>query len=812
MIHTVKRVTRTGVGIGIALLAIGSTALLPGHAAAQLSGQVCDADIVLMLDRTGSMTASDLTHERTAAKAFLNTFATAAVPPFISIGALGDDTNGGLEAFIKKALGRPYGDDDAANDNDHYNAIDILTATNSSVGTDIADALSVANTELTSHGSTGSRVVVLISDGDPDKPTNALTAREAAYDQSDTLKLAGRDIFTIHFGADPTGFAGQELMAALATGTATPPATDGHNTHGHQNGSADDKATAALENSDGDHFFIAPSASDMTAILQQIAAEYCQSLPTATTTSTATRTATQTGTATATATPTSSSTATRTATVTNTPTNTATSTGTVTNTPVNTATRTATITNTPTNTATITATVTNTPVDTATRTATITNTPTSTSTNTATVTTTPTHTATRTATITNTPVDTFTSTRTVTNTPTNTVTNTPTHTATVTDTPEDTATPTDTATATYTVTDTPTFTATFTATATVTATYTATVTATHTETATATGTATVTETATETVTASATLTETVTPTVTHTPPPTSTATSTPTPYCGDGTVDPGESCDDGNMVTGDGCDADCSVTAACTLVYPGTERFVGACGTPTYADIQAAIDAASDGDTVTVCAGTYTQSVVVTKQLAIQAAPAATVTVHTAGTAFDIRRSGVRIEGLTIRADVGAAIIADSICPLAQASCLVPSAGSHITITNNTILDSPVGIGWQRKIDCVQITDNTMTDNTAHIQLVQLEGAPATQVTIAENTITGGGQAGASITLSGLSATIAANTVSDSATAGIVLTNVVSTQSSRTTSTATPATASPSRSGPRRRRFTTTTSPTTASG
>ena len=33
------------------------------------------------------------------------------------------------------------------------------------------------------------------------------------------------------------------------------------------------------------------------------------------------------------------------------------------------------------------------------------------------------------------------------------------------------------------------------------------------------------------------------------------------PYCGDGTLDPGEECDDGNNVDGDGCSAECTVEA-----------------------------------------------------------------------------------------------------------------------------------------------------------------------------------------------------------------------------------------------------------
>ena len=35
------------------------------------------------------------------------------------------------------------------------------------------------------------------------------------------------------------------------------------------------------------------------------------------------------------------------------------------------------------------------------------------------------------------------------------------------------------------------------------------------------------------------------------------------PFCGDGTLDPGEACDDGNNVDGDGCSANCTVESYC---------------------------------------------------------------------------------------------------------------------------------------------------------------------------------------------------------------------------------------------------------
>lgn len=277
--------------------------------------------------------------------------------------------------------------------------------------------------------------------------------------------------------------------------------------------------------------------------------------------------------------------------------------------------------------------------------------------------------------------------------------------------------------------------------------------------------------ATATVTATATATGTITATATDTPSATATPSPTGTvaPFCGDGTIDAGEICDDANAIANDGCEPNCTVSTACSMLYQGAERFVGGCGMPTYPHIQAAVDAASDGDTVTVCPGTYTQSVLVTKEVQIRAFTAGTVSVQTAGTAFDIRRSGVTIDGLGITAAGGAAITADAICPRGQAICAAPGRGSNLTIRDNAISNSAVGIGWQRRVDCVRIENNTMADNAAHIDLRQQEGVPAVLVDIVANDITNGGASGAALSLSGLSATVAANAIVGAATAGILL-------------------------------------------
>lgn len=411
--------------------------------------------------------------------------------------------------------------------------------------------------------------------------------------------------------------------------------------------------------------------------------------------------------------------------------------------PTSTATRTATPSLTATATQTLTSTVTQTPTSTGTATSTASLTATPTWTPTPTPTSTPTASATASVTVTLTETATATLTSSATATPTQTETDTPTHS------PVPTNTPTSTITLTFTPTDTLTPTLTLTPTATVTTTPTLTVTATVT----------------------------ATPTVTETPSATPSVTPTPN-LCGNGIVDGVEACDDGNVLSGDGCEANCALSAACNFVHGGlpTERFVGACGAPGFATIQAAVSASSAGDVVSICPATYAESVVVDREVTIRStAGPATTTIQSPGVAFDVQRSGVRIEGLTIEGAT-AAIRADAICPLGASSCSAPGRGSNVTITDNVIQNSPLGIAWSRKIDCIGITDNTLTDNAAHIVLDQQENPPAVLVTIRGNTLGGGGSSGHAVRLQnlGVALSVVQNTIDGAAQAGLIMGAVAS--------------------------------------
>lgn len=245
------------------------------------------------------------------------------------------------------------------------------------------------------------------------------------------------------------------------------------------------------------------------------------------------------------------------------------------------------------------------------------------------------------------------------------------------------------------------------------------------------------------------------------------------PFCGNGEIEDAEVCDDGNAFGGDGCEPDCTLSAGCTFTHagPASERFVGGCGMPSFASIQAAVSASASGDIVSVCPGTWNESVIVDQEVVIRSTGGAAVTtVQSPGVAFDVRRSGVRIEGLTIEG-AAAGIQADAICPLGLATCPAPGQGAHLALIDNIVRDGTLGIGWQRKIDCVTISGNALSGNAVQLDLDQQENPPARFVSVEDNTLTGGGSGGVAMRLRtlGEGLTIALNTIDGSAQDGVVL-------------------------------------------
>jgi len=249
--------------------------------------------------------------------------------------------------------------------------------------------------------------------------------------------------------------------------------------------------------------------------------------------------------------------------------------------------------------------------------------------------------------------------------------------------------------------------------------------------------------------------------------------------CGNGAIESGEVCDDGNQADGDGCDADCTLSTECLFASAdGNEWFVGGCGSPNFATVQAAIDAA--GDVISICPGVYVGAVAVTKELALRSTTDAESTeVRAVGTTIDIRRSRVSIEGLTIVSETGAAVEANAICPPGQSSCGSPG-GSSVRIADNIIRDSVAGIRWSSPISCVEIAANELLDNASPISLVQAGGPPAVMVMIGGeaggvargNLVRNGGSGGVSVEVAGMEVSVIANEIEDAELDGLVVRDV----------------------------------------
>ncbi|HWA31994.1 MAG TPA: vWA domain-containing protein, partial [Candidatus Paceibacterota bacterium] len=180
------------------------------------------ADTVMMLDRTGSMTSTDLSDEKAAANSLVNLYAGVVPHPELGIGHFGDIATG-LSAEIIAHLS-----------NDYTNFASVINnglPSKPTSYTNISAAIDSAQNELTSMSDGKKKVLILISDGGANVPcpgktpcggnTNP-TATTAATDSANTAKDAGTEIYTIHYGSAGAGgtHADQDFLASLATDSA----------------------------------------------------------------------------------------------------------------------------------------------------------------------------------------------------------------------------------------------------------------------------------------------------------------------------------------------------------------------------------------------------------------------------------------------------------------------------------------------------------------------------------------------------------------------------------------------------------------
>jgi nitrous oxidase accessory protein NosD len=178
------------------------------------------------------------------------------------------------------------------------------------------------------------------------------------------------------------------------------------------------------------------------------------------------------------------------------------------------------------------------------------------------------------------------------------------------------------------------------------------------------------------------------------------------------------------------------------------------CPAAGHATIQSAVDAASEGDTVEVCAGTYNETVAVdVEDLTLVADGAVLLDASaTRGTAIRVEADDVWIEGFEIRNYTSNVIaipdaepsegyhrttITDNVVWISGPGAGANTAGivfqeaksNNITVTNNEIIDAPGGPDIARGIDVqsklrfslvnenARIENNTITARDAGILL-----------------------------------------------------------------------------------------------
>ncbi len=185
---------------------------------------VC-ADTVMVLDRTGSMSSSDLTGERTAATSLVNLYSTVTPLPQIGVGSFGGLTSGspasiptnppnsvsGFLTTIYSAI---------------TNAIITITNSNSSVGSDLSAAITVASAELNSPrhivnppppNVEKKKVMILVSDGVPNQPSGSAAYDTGFKSATSSIQNASGDFWNNPTGAYNDG--GSEATSTISSGS-----------------------------------------------------------------------------------------------------------------------------------------------------------------------------------------------------------------------------------------------------------------------------------------------------------------------------------------------------------------------------------------------------------------------------------------------------------------------------------------------------------------------------------------------------------------------------------------------------------------
>lgn len=150
----------------------------------------------------------------------------------------------------------------------------------------------------------------------------------------------------------------------------------------------------------------------------------------------------------------------------------------------------------------------------------------------------------------------------------------------------------------------------------------------------------------------------------------------------------------------------------------GTTLYVGGFGSGNYSSIQAAIDAANNGDTVYVYSGTYNENVVVSTSITLMGQDRNTTIIDVKGyhKVVDVTADYVTFTGFTVKNSGNAGI--------------TPNGVQHCRIENTTVSNCYQGISLYSSSDCT-IIHTTISNNKLYgIELFYSSNCTITHTTI----------------------------------------------------------------------------------